>query len=474
MTSTVATRRERDSMGELEVPADAYYGATSMRAQLNFPISDLRFNRGFIRALGLIKLSAAAVNEELGLLEARLADAIRRAAQEVADGRFDDQFVVDIFQTGSGTSTNMNANEVISNRAIELLGGERGSRTPVHPNDHVNMGQSSNDVIPTAIHVAAAVAVQDELLASLAVLEASLRAKSEEFWGVIKTGRTHLQDATPIRLGQEFLGYVGQVERARRRCGEALAELSELALGGTAVGTGVGMHPEFAKRVIARLAEATGVAFAESDNHFQSQATLDNVVSASGALRSVAVSLYKIAGDIRLMGSGPRANLAELEIPAVQPGSSIMPGKVNPVIVESVTMVAAQVIGNDATVAFAGAAGSYLELNVMMPVAAYNLLQSISILATCSRNFATQCVDGLRATANGPDAVERGLMTTTGLAPRIGYDAAAAIAKEAYASGRTIREVARERTDLSEDELTALLDPEAMTMPGRSAGGAGG
>ena len=474
MPGPVTTRRERDSMGEFEVPADAYYGATSVRAQLNFPISDLRFSRGFIRALGLVKLCAAAVNEDLGVLQPALAGAIRQAAQEVVDGRFDDQFVVDIFQTGSGTSTNMNANEVISNRAIELLGGDRGSRTPVHPNDHVNMGQSSNDVIPTAIHVAAAVAVQDELLPALTVLEASLRVKSKEFWGVIKTGRTHLQDATPIRLGQEFLGYAGQVERAHKRCDEALQELRELALGGTAVGTGVGMHPEFAGRVIARLAEATGVAFVESDNHFQSQATLDNVVSASGALRSVAVSLYKIAGDIRLMGSGPRANLAELEIPAVQPGSSIMPGKVNPVIVESVTMVAAQVIGNDATVAFAGAAGSYLELNVMMPVAAYNLLQSISILATSSRNLAAQCVDGLRATSNGPDAVERGLMTTTGLAPRIGYDAAAAIAKEAYASGRTIREVAREKTDLSEDELTTLLDPEAMTMPGRPGSGAAG
>jgi fumarate hydratase class II len=445
-----------------------------MRAQRNFPISDLRFNRGFIRALGLIKLASATVNEELGLLDPRLADAIRTAAQEVADGRFDDQFVVDIFQTGSGTSTNMNANEVISNRAIELLGGERGSRTPVHPNDHVNMGQSSNDVIPTAIHVAAAVAIQDELLPALDVLEHSLRAKSEEFWPVVKTGRTHLQDATPIRMGQEFLGYAGQVERGGARVTAALAELSELALGGTAVGTGVGTHPEFARRVIALLAKETGVAFSESDNHFQAQATLDNVVAASGALRSVAVSLYKIASDIRLMGSGPRAGIAELEITAVQPGSSIMPGKVNPVIVESVTMVAAQVIGNDATIAFSAAAGSYLELNVMMPVAAYNLLQSISLLANSARNLATECVDGLRATENGPAGVERGLMTTTGLAPRIGYDAAAAIAKEAYATGRTVREVARVRTDLSEDELTALLDPEAMTTPGRSAGGAGG
>jgi fumarate hydratase class II len=474
MTSTGATRRERDSMGEFEVPADAYYGATSMRAQHNFPISDLRFDRGFIRALGLIKQAAAAVNEELGLLDSQLAGAIRSAAQEVVDGRFDDQFVVDIFQTGSGTSTNMNANEVISNRAIELLGGERGSRTPVHPNDHVNMGQSSNDVIPTAIHVAAAVAIRDTLLPALQVLEDSLRAKSSEFWPVIKTGRTHLQDATPIRLGQEFLGYAGQAERARRRAAGALSELSELALGGTAVGTGVGTDEQFASRVIGRLSDATGIAFAETDNHFQAQATLDNVVAASGAMRSVAISLYKIAGDIRLLGFGPRAGVAELEIPAVQPGSSIMPGKVNPVIVESVTMVAAQVIGNDATVAFAGATGSLLELNVMMPVAAYNLLQSIGLLAAAARNLAVQCVDALRATANGPALVERGLMTGTALAPRIGYDKAAAIAKEAYASGRTVREVARETTDLSEEELTSLLDPEAMTTPGRSAGGAGG
>ena len=472
MTST-ASRVERDSMGQLEVPADAYYGATSARARDNFPISELRFNRGFIRALGLIKQAAAQVNLELGLIDPTVAGAVARAAAEVAGGRFDDQFVVDIFQTGSGTSTNMNANEVIGNRAIELLGGERGSRTPVHPNDHVNMGQSSNDVIPTAIHVAAALAIRDELLPALNVLEASLAAKSREFWPVIKTGRTHLQDATPIRLGQEFLGYAGQVERGRRRTQAALEELTELALGGTAVGTGVGTHAEFAARVCARLATETGIDFVESDNHFQAQATLDNVVAASGALRSLAVSLNKIAADIRLLGCGPRAGIAELEIPAVQPGSSIMPGKVNPVILESMTMVAAQVIGNDATVAFAGATGSLLELNVMMPVAAYNLLQAISLLAAGATNVATRCVDGLRATENGPAAVERGLMTGTGLTPRIGYDATAAIAKEAHASGRTVREVARERTDLTEEELRQLLDPESMTTPGRAAAGTG-
>jgi fumarate hydratase class II len=461
-------------MGEFEVPAGAYYGANTMRAKLNFPISDLRLPREFLRALGLIKQQAALVNRDLGLLDATLGDAIAQAAQDVIDGRLDDQFIVDVFQTGSGTSTNMNANEVISNRAIELLGGKLGSRTPVHPNDHVNLGQSSNDVIPTAIHVAAAAGVHEELLPALETLEQSLRAKSEEFWPVVKTGRTHLQDATPIRLGQEFLGYAGQIQRARVHAGQALAALEELPLGGTAVGTGVGTHPEFARRVIAHIAQITGVAFRETDNHFSAQSTLDGVVFASGALKATAVAMYKIANDIRLMGHGPRAGMAEIAVPVVQPGSSIMPGKVNPVIAESVTMVAAQVLGNDAVIAFSGAAGSLLELNVMMPVAAYNLLQSISLLAASARNLATQCIDGITATGNGPALVERGLMLTTALAPRIGYDAAAAIAKEAYASGRTVREVARERSGLSDDELDRLLDPEAMTKPGLVSGPAAG
>jgi fumarate hydratase class II len=460
------TRTEHDSMGAFEVPVDAYYGANTMRAVVNFPISDLRLPRGFIRALGLIKQAAAQTNADLGLLEPRLAEAIVRAAQDVVDGNLDDGFVVDVFQTGSGTSTNMNANEVISNRAIELLGGEKGTRTPVHPNDHVNLGQSSNDAIPSAIHVAAAVEIHDRLLPALQRLESSLRRQSEELWEVIKTGRTHLQDATPIRLGQEFLGWAGQVERGRRRAAGALEELTELALGGTAVGTGVNTHPQFARRVIERLGEATGLGFRETDNHFQAQSRLDGVVAASAAMRTIAVSLHTIAGDLRLLGCGPRAGIAEIALPVVQPGSSIMPGKVNPVICESVTMVAAQVIGNDAAVAFSGAAGSLLELNVMMPVAAYNLLQSIGILSTSAVNLAEQAVDGLRATDNGPRLVERGLMTCTALAPRIGYDAAAAIAKEAFASGRTVREVARERTDLGEDELTELLDPVRMTEPG--------
>ena len=473
--SVSSSRRERDSMGELEVPADAYYGASTMRAKLNFPISPLRLPRDFIRALGLIKQQAAIVNAELGLLDPRLSAAIAQAAGEVAGGGFDAQFVVDVFQTGSGTSTNMNANEVIGNRAIELLGGSLGSRTPVHPNDHVNLCQSSNDVIPTAIHVAGAVMLARDLLPALATLEASLRAKSRELWPVVKTGRTHLQDATPIRLGQEFLGWAGQVERAQRRCHQALDELCELALGGTAVGTGVNSHPQFAGRVIAGLAASCDLPFRETDNHFQAQATLDGVVAAHGALRSVAVSLYAIAADIRLIACGPRAGIAEIALPEVQPGSSIMPGKVNPVIAESLTMVAAQVVGNDATVAFAGAAGSLLELNVMMPVAAHGLLESIGILAAAAANFASQAVDGITATGNGPRLVEQGLMTCTGLAPRIGYDSAAKIAKEAFATGRTVREVARERTSLTDEELDELLDPEAMTAPspGRIGGGGG-
>jgi len=324
---TDGTRRERDSMGELDVPLDAYYGASSMRARLNFPISPLRLPRDFIRALGLIKQQAAIVNRELGLLDETIGEAIAGAAQEVVEGTMDSQFIVDVFQTGSGTSTNMNANEVIGNRAIEILGGVVGSRTPVHPNDHVNLGQSSNDVIPTAIHVAAAVGLSRDLLPALATLEASLRAKSLEFWPIVKTGRTHLQDATPIRLGQEFLGWAGQVERAQQRCRVALEELCELALGGTAVGTGVNTHPEFAGRVIARLAEICALPFRETGNHFQAQGTLDGVVAAHGALRSVAVSLYAVAGDIRLLACGPRAGIAEIALPGCSRGRRSCPGR---------------------------------------------------------------------------------------------------------------------------------------------------
>ncbi len=458
------TRVERDSMGPVEVPADAYYGGQTMRAVRNFPISDLRFTRPFIKALGQIKLAAAQTNRELGLLDPKLAEAIEAAAQEVVDGRFDDQFVLDIFQTGSGTSTNMNANEVISNRAIEILGGERGSRKPVHPNDHVNMGQSSNDVIPTAIHLSALLVIHESLEPALEKLEASLRGKATEFMGVVKTGRTHLQDATPIRLGQEFEGYADQIKRGIARVRRAEAELSEVALGGTAVGTGVNTHPNFARGVTARLSTMNGVRVTETDGHFQAQSTLDNCVAASGALNTVAVSLMKIANDIRWLGSGPRAGIGEIALPEVQPGSSIMPGKVNPVIPESVTMVCAQVMGNHTTITVGGQAGNF-EINVMMPVISYNLLQSITLLATASDNFVNQCIAGLTATTRGPEMVERGLSICTPLAPRIGYDAAADIAKEAARSGRTIREVAREKTSLSEDELATILDPMAMTEP---------
>ncbi len=459
-----STRLERDSMGELQVPADAYYGGNTERARQNFPISDLRFNRSFIKAMGQIKQAASRVNRELGALETNLGEAIDSAAQKVIDGEYDDEFVVDIFQTGSGTSTNMNTNEVISNVAISELGGQLGSRDPVHPNDHVNKGQSSNDVIPTAIHLAAAGAIKERLLPAMKELEDALKAKSEEFWPIIKTGRTHLQDATPIRLGQEFSGYVGQIEYGRERANKALAELSVLAIGGTAVGTGIGMHPEFANRMILELREMTGLTLSETANHFQSQSSLDAAVEASGSMKTIAVSLMKIANDIRWLGSGPRAGIGEITLPEVQPGSSIMPGKVNPVIAESVTMVSAQVIGNDATIAIAGQSGNF-EINVMMPVAAYNLLQSIDLLASTCENFARQCINGLRATSKGPDMVEQGLAICTALAPVIGYDSAAAIAHEASETGETIKEVSMRVTDLTDKELDVILDPSTMTEP---------
>jgi len=466
-------RIERDSMGELPVPEGAYYGASTMRAVKNFPISELRLPRRFIFALGLIKRYAAEVNVDLGLLDRAPAEAIIQAAQEVSDGRWDDQFVVDVFQTGSGTSTNINANEVIGNRAIELMGGQIGSRKPVHPNDHVNICQSSNDVIPTAIQVAALLGIQHDLIPALERLQAAMEAKSQEFWSVIKTGRTHLQDATPIRLGQEFLGYAGQAERAVRRLQHAATELAEVPLGGTAVGTGINAHPDFARLVCAKLTAKTSVAVWETSNHFQAQSTIDAVVEASAVTAAVAVSMLKIANDIRWLGSGPRAGIGEITLPEVQPGSSIMPGKVNPVIAEALSMVCAQAIGNHTTVEIAGQSGNF-ELNVMMPVAAYNLLQSIALLATAVNNFVEQCVVGISATSKGPAMIEQGLAICTGLAPLIGYDAAAAIAKEAYKSGRTVREVARDQTSLSEAELEAALDPVAMTEPGLGSGIAGG
>lgn len=473
MTDSTSTRVERDSMGEMVVPANALYGASTQRAALNFPISGLRMPRRFIWALGTIKQAAAIVNCELGLLEPRIADAIAQAAHEVAEGKFDDQFPVDVFQTGSGTSTNMNANEVIANRASELLGGERGAKRLVHPNDQVNLGQSSNDVIPSAMHLAALAALREDLLPSLARLEAALTEKSKEFWSIIKTGRTHLQDATPIRLGQEFLGFAGQVENGQKRLIRARDDISELALGGTAVGTGINTHPEFARRVCAWISDHTGITVTETTNHFQAQSTIDGVVAFSGAVRSVAISLMKVANDIRFYASGPRAGLGELALPEVQPGSSIMPGKVNPVIAESLIQVGAQVIGNDATIAASGQWG-YFELNLMMPVAAYNLLQEITLLGRAAGNFAEQCVIGIKATSRGPEQVERGLAIATALAPVIGYDKAAAIAKAAAKSGQTVREVASEQTTLSEADLDRLLNPERQVQPGLEGGPAAG
>ena len=455
-------RVERDSMGEVQVPRDALFGAQTRRALDNFPISGIRFPRRFIEALGAIKLEAANVNHELGGLDENLKEAIVAAAEEVVEGTLDKDFVLDIFQTGSGTSTNMNANEVISNRAVQLLGGELGSKDPVHPNDHVNRGQSSNDVIPTAIHLAALISIERDLLPALHKLRGALGDKAVEFDDVVKTGRTHLQDATPIRLGQEFLGYTGQIDRGIQRIEKAREDLAEVALGGTAVGTGVNTHPEFASRVCEKLSARFGVEVRETENHFQAQSAMDAAVFASGALKTVAVSLLKIANDVRFLGAGPRANLAEIALPEVQPGSSIMPGKVNPVIAESAAMVSAQVIGNDATVALAGASGNF-ELNVMLPVMAHNLLQSTELLASTADNFTDQLVVGLQATDRGPALVEQGLMLATALAPEIGYDKAADLSKEAYKSGKTIREVARERTDFSEEELDRLLDARKMT-----------
>jgi fumarate hydratase class II len=459
-------------MGEMEVPADAYYGASTQRAVLNFPISGQPFPRRFIRALGMVKRAAAQTNRELGLLPRRRARAIAAAAQEVVDGRLDDQFPIDIYQTGSGTSTNTNANEVIANRATEILGGERGSKL-VHPNDHVNLCQSSNDVIPTAIQLAAALAIQEELIPAIERLQRALEVKSREFWPVVKTGRTHLQDATPIRLGQEFRGYAGQMEESVRRARAAVDELVRVPLGGTAVGTGLNSHPQYARLATARLAKATRLPVRETTNHFHAQATLDALVAAHGALRTIGTSLWKVGSDIRLMGTGPVAGLGELRLPETQPGSSIMPGKVNPVIIESLLMVIARVYGNDTTVVVAGQAGSVFELNVMMPVAAVAMLESITLLAAAVRNFSERCVEGLQATDRGSELVERSPMLATALNPVIGYDEAAKLAKESMRSGRSIRQLARGR-GVSEKELNKVLDMGKMTKPGLEGPGGGG
>ncbi|HEY1477443.1 MAG TPA: class II fumarate hydratase [Chthoniobacterales bacterium] len=460
------TRPEKDSMGTMEVPFDALYGATTQRAVLNFPVSGYRFGRPFIRALGLIKWAAAQANRDLSRLDQERAQLIIQAAEEVIDGTLDRHFPIDIFQTGSGTSTNMNANEVIANRVSQIAGKPIGSKDPVHPNDHVNMGQSSNDVIPTTIHVAVAESIRNDLMPALELLQNGLEAKTQEFWGVIKIGRTHLMDATPVRLGQEFSGYAKQIEHGKLRAGNAIAAVEELALGGTAVGTGLNTHPEFAGRVMGYLWNRTGIAFREARNHFEAQAAKDGLVEASGELRTLAVSLFKVANDIRWLSSGPRCGIGEIQLPAIQPGSSIMPGKVNPVLCESVMQVSAQVFGNDTTVCWGGANGN-LDLNVMMPVMAYNTLESIRLLANVVRLFRDKCVSGIIANRERcQELVEYSMAMVTSLAPIIGYDRAAEIAKESAKTGKTVREICREKQVLPEVDLNRILDPIEMTKPG--------
>ncbi len=458
-------RIERDSMGEVPVPDDALYGASTQRAVDNFPISNLRFGRRFIWALGLIKGEAAKANLGHGLVEEDKADAIVEAADAVMSGALDEHFVLDIFQTGSGTSTNTNANEVIANRASQILGGEIGSKV-VHPNDHVNASQSSNDVIPTAIHVAAVATLREATIPALAALGGSLAAKAEEFDGIVKSGRTHLMDATPVRLGQEFGGYATQARKGVERLKNVLPELEELALGGTATGTGINAPPGFAPAVIAGIAERTGYPFREADDHFEAQGSKDAAVSASGALKTVATSLFKIANDLRWLGSGPRTALAEIKLPSLQPGSSIMPGKVNPVMSEMTMQVAAQVIGNDAAITWAGANGNF-ELNVMMPVIAHNLLESAELVGTAADTLRAKCVVGIEADVErARELVERNVIIITALVPTIGYDLAAQVAKRAFAEGRLVRDVALEMEVLPEEELDAALDLYRMTEGG--------
>ena len=463
MVAKAASRIEVDSIGEVEVPSSAYYGAQSERARRNFPVSGLRMPTRFVKAHALVKREAALVNAQLGIISQEIADAIVQAADEVLSGRHADEFPVDVFQTGSGTSTNMNVNEVLANRAIEILGGERGSKEPVHPNDHVNQSQSSNDTIPTSLHIAAYVAIAEVLLPGLEVLATSLESKALELDDVVKIGRTHLQDAVPVRLGQEFSGYAQQIRNSQARVRASLPRLAELALGGTAVGTGLNAPPGFREAVIDAIAQATGQPFVPAPNTFEALAAKDAAVEVSGVLRTIAVSLTKIANDVRWLASGPRCGLGEISIPSLQPGSSIMPGKVNPVIPESVLMVAAQVIGNDATISLGGMSGNF-ELNVMMPVIAYNLLQSIEITGATCRLFAERCIDGIEANEErAREMVEKSLAMVTALAPRIGYDVAAEIARESSRTGRTVREVATEKGVLPEAELRELLDPRGQT-----------
>jgi fumarate hydratase class II len=459
-------RIENDSMGEMRVPKDAYWGAQTQRALENFPISGICFPRSFLRALGLIKMAAAQTNMELGLLDKRLGEAIVQAAQEVMSGQLDDQFPLDIFQTGSGTSTNMNANEVIANRANEILGGKIGDMKPVHPNDHVNRGQSSNDVIPSCMHLAVVEELDGRLLPALRELHEALRLKADEFYDVIKIGRTHLQDATPIRLGQEFSGYAAMVKHYVVRQEELLRPLSELALGGTAVGTGINTHPQFARLTIQKINETCHSAFREADNHFAAQGSKDAIVETSAQLKAAAAGLIKIANDLRLLGSGPRCGLGELILPPVQPGSSIMPGKVNPVIPEALIQVCAQVIGNDLAVTTGQVLGN-LELNNMMPMMSHNLLLSIRLMTEAVTIFTRKCITGLQANRQRAEAmIENSLAMVTALSPHIGYEAAAKIAKEAWETGKTIRQVAREHQVLPDEELDRLLDPRTMLEPG--------
>jgi len=462
-------RIERDSMGEVRVPADALWGAQTQRAIENFPISGPRFSRRFLAALGLIKKVAAETNVELGLLDPVAGEAIARAAAEVMRGELDAHFPLDIFQTGSGTSTNMNANEVIAHRALQLLGDAPGVQR-VHPNDHVNLGQSSNDVIPTAMHVAGRVALHEQLIPAVERLRDALRAKAVEFDDVLKSGRTHLMDATPVRLGQEFGGYASQLDHAVRRLRAASDELAELALGGTAVGTGINTHPEFARRAIERIGRETGLEFREAENHFEAQGAKDALVSASGALNVLAVALLKIANDIRWLASGPTSGLAEIRLPPVQPGSSIMPGKVNPVLCEAVMMVAAQVMGNHHVITIAAQHGNF-ELNTMMPVMANAFLQSVQILAGACNAFRTRAVEGITADRERcRELLERNPAIATALNARIGYDAAASVAKEAAGNRESVREVVRRRGLLTDAELDEVLAVRDMTEPGIPGG----
>jgi fumarate hydratase class II len=458
-------RIEHDSLGPVEVPADALYGAQTQRARENFPVSDLRFSRRFIEALGRIKYAAARANGDLGLLPAEKADGIAEAAGEVADGTHDDEFVLDIFQTGSGTSTNMNANEVIANRASVLLGADLGSKA-VHPNDDVNMSQSSNDTIPTAMHVSARTAMEEDLLPALRRLQAALEAKAEAFDDVMKSGRTHLMDATPVRLGQEFGGYAAQIEQAVGQVEAASGSLSEVTLGGTATGTGINRHTEFPERAVAVLREVTGLDFHVTENHFAQQAAKEIYVNAHGALNALATGLLKIANDLRLLSSGPTSGIGEITLPTIQPGSSIMPGKVNPVQSEQVMMVAAKVMGNHQTISVANTHGNF-ELNVMMPVMAHAMLQSIEVLTGSVEAFRTRCVDGIEANRERcRELLELNPSLATALNTAIGYDRASEVAKKAAKERRSVREVVLEMDLLSEDEIDDLLDVRDMTEPG--------